>query len=1309
MIIKRRSILAACLWAAGITGISLWGSAPAGERETWIQVLTDTVVLESKFDLLRQEASDRNVRIEVLRMDQAEDAAIVESAAQADFLVLDAPRESSFQAAAARLESLNAGGHSWSDRELRVGRTERWSRGLNEAQAERLWSYYRHGGRRNFAHFLDAVHALVMGNSLDGIPLPEMLPAMGAYHPRFGDEVDVDPKVVVNATRLQGSKGVIAIGFHPSYLESGDLRHIDALVEAVEARGAVAIPLFYSMGPEAELSSLVEGLALDVLLHTSPVYHLGLREQLDRLDVPAIQIIGWSEGNPDHYRKDPVGLSLNATPIYLAMPEQVGMIDPIVAFTRGEGRIEVIPEQIELAADKALAYVRLRSTPVDSRTVAVMVYNYPPGEKNISASFLNVPRSLEVLSRILEGAGYRTEERPESFWIDALGQRITTLHQPKGLLLELEENAAGRLSLETYLGWYATLSVEVRQRIEARWGPPEYSVYLQDGAFRIPLVRNGNLVVLAQPPRGEPAEDNERSLYHDMRVPVNHYYLATYLWVREELDADVLVHFGTHGTQEWMPGRERGLHREDDSFLALGHLPVVYPYIIDNVGEATQAKRRGRAVIVSHQTPAFRAAGLYGELNDLHHLVHQWEHLEPGEVRDRTMERLIGETLASEALVDFEWSEEVIRLDPEAFLNALHDHLHDIADMAQPIGLRTFGEDPEPFARVTTILQILGEGFFEALELDELDEVYTDLYDKVVETLPYRWVVSVLEGKPLPEPSLPEWEARVRQLNEDLSARFEREGLLRALEGRHLPVGIGGDPIRVPESLPSGRNLYGFDPSSIPTREAWETGRAVFEELLQAHIEENGEPLRKIAFSLWAVEAMRHGGVLESQALYAMGLRPVWNERGRVVSVEMMPREELGRPRVDVVLSATGLYRDQFPNLMEHLAKGAAAVAALDEEDNPSFEHSQRLIDRLLARGIERDEAEYLAGIRLFGSPTGVYGTGLEDAAMASDTWEDDGKLAELYLRRMSHAFGPDPSRWEEGESVSDLYAANLEGVEAAFLARTSNLYGLLTTDDPFQYLGGISLAVRHVSGKSPALYIANQRKPGAARIESAARFLSQELQTRAFHPGWIEAMQAEGYAGALNLQDLSANLWGWQVVDPAMVTGGQWQRMHDVYVRDVYNLEMRSWFESHQPEALLRIVERMLEANRKEYWQADTATLSELVETWTSLSLQFDLAPGNSAIAHFVDSVASGAGGFGLGPGTAPAAASGEPPLPAPMEPPPPAEQSGAPVTVSGQQLRLVESAASPPPSSDQRHWWALLLLVPILLGGLRQMIRRS
>ncbi|MBK9989872.1 MAG: cobaltochelatase subunit CobN [Verrucomicrobia bacterium] len=1267
----------------------------AAPPENSVLLLSTGLVLQAKLDLVAESARAHGFAVTIAVHEKTKDEPLQALLAQSAWLIVDTPRPTDFETLSARLAKL-AGEKP--PRQLWVGRSEKRWFGFDDQRGDLLWSYYRHGGKRNFTHFFEYLRRWQSGQDTASVSPPQELPAAGAYHPRFPAGFSADVRAVLDAVRVPGSRGVVGVGFHSSYLESAAVEQIDALVVALEQRGVTALPLFYSLGPDADLPKLMQGI-VDVHFHLQPVYHNGYAAQLEKLGIPVLQGIGWSDNGADNYRQDRVGLPLSTTPLYLALPEQNGLIDPMVGWARGTGRIEIIPEQIDAMADKAAAYVRLRATPRAERQVAIMIYNYPPGDKNMAASFMNIPRSLERISSALKDAGYTVEPRTEAQWIEQLGRVLAGLHHPEKLPALAADGLAEEFPLARYHVWYDRLPAPIRERIEARWGKPEDSAFVRGDAFYIPRVLDGRVTLLPQPPRSQPGKEDERSLYHDLRVPVNHYYLATYLWAREQFAAHALVHLGTHGTQEWMPGKERGLHVHDDPLLALGALPIVYPYIVDNVGEATQAKRRGRAVMVSHQTPLFRPSGLHGKLVELHNLLHQYLTLEEGEVKRRTAARLKQEVLGDKILSDMGWSTEKIDADFDAFQLALHDYLHALAAQAQPIGLHTFGRTGDDKARLTTVLQMLGTDFFKQLGIDDPTELFADDYEKIEFTQPYRWLAGVLGlSAEKPGPRLPELEERAKALYEKLLADSEVTGLLTALDGKHVSPSVGGDPLRAPESLPTGRNLYGFDPSTLPTKEAWETGRAAVDALIEQHCKEHGAPPKKLAYSLWAVEAMRHGGVLESQALYAMGVRPVWNPQGRVTGVEVIPREKLGRPRIDAVLSATGLYRDQFPNIMAHLAKAAALVADLNETDNPSYANTQTILADLLAQGVSKDEAASLAKTRLFGSPTGVYGTGLEDAAQASDSWEKDDKLAQLYLRRMSYAYGPDPSKWGKGEDGGTLYAANLRGVEGAILARTSNLYGMLTTDDPFQYLGGISLAVRHLTGKSPELYISNQRQPGTARIESAARFLATELNTRAFHPGWVKSMQAEGYAGALDLQDMVNNLWGWQVMDRKMVSAAQWQRLHEVYVKDDLDLDMREWFEKHQPEALVRMTERMLEAIRKEYWDAPEATRRELVETWTQLTQKYAISAGNEKIKAFAEGLAAG---YGIA-GAAPAAPVNTPP-PAPATPPPPAATTAQ---VQGQQL---EKVAAPASEKDVPAWWLFAaLLFPFLVGAARQFARR-
>ncbi len=375
---------------------------------------------------------------------------------------------------------------------------------------------------------------------------------------------------------------------------------------------------------------------------------------------------------------------------------------------------------------------------------------------------------------------------------------------------------------------------------------------------------------------------------------------------------------------------------------------------------------------------------------------------------------------------------------------------------------------------------------------------------------------------------------------------------------------------------------------------------------------------------------MRHLGVVESQVLYAMGVRPVWSDSGRVTGTEIIPYSELKRPRVDVVLTATGLYRDAFPNIMMMIAKAIEDVVALKEENNFVYRHAKELKKELMKDGMTEEDAGKLSSIRIFSNESGNYGTNVGGASMASDTWKKEDKLAKLYLSRMGFFYGSDEKVWSEKLPDIDLYAKNLSGTDAVVFSRSSNVYGLLTSDDPFQYMGGVSLAVRYLDGKSPEMFISNLRNPDNMRNEPLGRFLATELRTRQFHPQWIKEIQAEGYAGTLATLDVLNNFWGWQVVDPDNVRDDQWQEFFEVYVQDKYDLNMREWYEENNAHALAQMIERMLEAARKEYWATDAETLKELLETYIELAQKYDVFTKNETFSEYVNEQAMG---FGLAP----------------------------------------------------------------------------
>jgi len=778
-------------------------------------------------------------------------------------------------------------------------------------------------------------------------------------------------------------------------------------------------------------------------------------------------------------------------------------------------------------------------------------------------------------------------------------------------------------------------------------------------------------LLLPQPPRaGRPGE-----AYHDSKVPPDHLYLAAYQALREEFGADALIHFGTHGTQEWLPGKDRGLAVGDYPFLALGDLPVFYPYIQDNIGEAIQARRRGRAVIISHQTPPFAPAGLCDELRDLHSLIHEYQQLDEGAVLQATAEQIRQKAVDAKMLADLGWDDARMRAEPQRFMQALHDHLHEMAQANVPLGLHTFGDPAQPEHRLATVMQQLGQPFLRALGLAE-DEPIAEDFAGLQASLPYRTLQRFLRDgerlETIDDARLREQLERALELDAQLAETGEIQALLAGLAGGFVAPGPGGDPVRNP-GVPSGRNLYAFEADKLPTRAAYEAGAEAFEQLLESYRQDHeGKSPDKLAFSLWSSEAMRHLGILESQVLHALGVRPVWDAGGRVQALEIIPAAELGRPRIDVVVQVTSVYRDQFDGFMRLLAEVVERLSRLDEPGNVLASNSRSLATRLRDQGLGAAEAEHLSQLRLFGNEPGDYGTGVSQLTLDSTSWKEESELAQQFLSRLQYAYGT--GRWGEKVDGQNLFAEQLKGVQAAVMARSSELNGVLATDHPFEFLGGLSLAIRHLDGTSPSLYISDLRKR-EPRTTGAAGYLASELRSRYLNPQWIAAMQQEGYAGTLEVLNVANNLWGWQAADRSMVRADQWQALHDTFVKDQRALGVNEWFETHNPTAQTQLIERMVEAIRKGYWDAPAQTRRELAERWQALTTERGADAGEPVTREFIQQLASG---FGLAP--------------TPAQSPTESASSGAPEageTVRGQ---VMQPLSEPTGEHDR---------LPLLLGA--------
>jgi len=1195
---------------------------------------------------------------------------------------------------------------------------------ISLAESKIIGDYFNNGGKENFKSLpLYLANNIFKTAQIADIPAPLIFPDLAIYHPKSKNKIFNSLADYLQFKKIDKlDKKVIGLAISKAAITSGSLAHIDEMINKIEQKGILPIAYYFTDRNKTrhfkEFLTLDGNMIADVLINFR-VIHSGKKRKKDfeELGINVLSAIRYKGGEQKDWEQDNQGIASSAIPFSLYVPEFAGVIDPMVAFAENQQTKEYLPisYQIDSLVQKAINIIDLKYKANKDKKIAIFFYNSPAGANNFGASFLNVSESLIKIVNVLKEKGYQTAPMGEKRLIKELQKGLALFYhqgdRQQSLTQALEQQAAKTHKLEDYQNYLTSLQPDIQQKVNDFWGLASASSMYSttEKGIVMPMIKLGNILILPQPRRSESELVEEKTLTHDKKVPLNHSYLATYHFVRDSFNADAIIHFGTHGTQEWLPGKERGLSVYDQPNLVVADIPVIYPYIVDDVGEAMQTKRRGRAVVISHQTPPFSPAGLHGDDVRLHQLIHDYEMVDSENVRQNIKKEIIELTLEQGFEKDIELTEEQINQDFANFLAKIEVYLHDLAAMNQPLGLHTFGGWPKEEHMILTLIQMLGEDFIVLVEnsnhnhshsIDththhhgdaKAKEFYATNYEDFSKTKAYKliedFVINNRDLANLKEKSVKKLLIQAREYHANFLNNTEMQSLLDALDGKYIPTGSGGDPIRTPDSLPTGKNLYGFNPAKVPTKAAYATGTELVEDLIANHYQAKGKYPKKLAFVLWSTETMRNFGVVEGQILRAIGVEPTWNKSGIVTGYRVIPSSELKRPRIDVVVTPSGLYRDSFPDNMLFIAQAIDEIARLKEDNNRLYHNSKMIQDALLAKGIENKEAAKLSTIRVFGPESGSYGTGTADIAMASDAWDDDKVISDLYLSKMSYAYGVDKKFW--GIQNQALFESNLKNVDATVLSRSSNLYGLLTSDDPFQYLGSLAMAVRNLSGKTPETYISNLRNPNKAKNETAALFLAKEMQSRYFHPKWVKSMQEEGHQGAMEMLDVLNNLWGWEVMTPENIRDDQWQEFVEVYINDKLNLDMKKYFETHSPATLAQMSERFLEAIRKDYFKTDDETIKKLITTYLEISDKYNIHNNNKKLQEFVEQKAVG---FGLDiPTNAPKAIK----IPEPQSN---KELAKTSQKVQGQKLEKVQSQEK---EKDYKHLWLYLLLLLVMLGG--------
>lgn len=1059
-------------------------------------------------------------------------------------------------------------------------------------------NFFQNGGAENMDRAGECLELLLQGN-LDGLPEAISVPEFGLYK------------------TIHHTGGPVAwVCFYRALHLTGDLAVVDALADALASKG-FHVCCFYSLtlrnpAVQEELLRLAHDSPPDVIL-TTQSFSICLNDGdrvsfLEEIGCPVLQVPVGLAGR-EAWLANTGGLPPAEIAMNVALPEIDGrLLGTVAGFKEQDKRVQELqfdlkrlsPDESQIAflADWAQRWARLRERPNAEKKVAVILSNYPNRDGRVGNGVgLDTPASAVNLLRALKEEGYVVDPLPEN------GEELM------GWLLcgvtNDPENSYGKafsqsLPVDRLRDYIASLPEKRRDELERDWGPHS------NAEIPIAGIQLGNVFLGIQPPRGFSIQP--QAIYHSPTLPPPPEYIGFYLWIREVFGADAVVHLGKHGNLEWLPGRSVALGEDDYPRLCLGPMPHFYPFIVNNPGEGTQAKRRTSAVIIDHLTPPLTRAGLYEDLEKVERLLEEHAHcvaLYP--VRAAELEREI-----EELLEDASWSKDLPG--NSRTLENLGNFLCEIKESQIRSGLHVLGESPIGEKQIDFLVSLLrvpsGDrpGLLEALRgaAFDLQSLAPSERDEL-EGRARAWIADALQHAHVAEES--EVLRKLRDLvRNQLVPRLahcssELRNLVNGLSGKFVPPGPAGAPTRGRlDVLPTGRNFFAIDPRVIPTPTAWRCGKAMAEVLLERYRQDHGEFPRKLALVVWGTSNMRTGGDDIAQALWLWGCEPIWEESsGRVVDFRIVPASVLGRPRVDVLLRVSGLFRDAFGDTMRLLATVPKRLAELEEspEVNPIREAWLRDNQSLVQQGVEPTEASRRAMLRVFSSEPGAYGTGLLPLIDAGN-WNSKSDLAEVFCKWGGHAFDTDGSASEQ----IDLFRSRLSEIEIIHQNQDNREHDILDSDDYFQFQGGLQASIEQLRGDAPANYHGDSSKPEQPRVRALKEELVRVIRSRVLNPRWIEAMRQHGYKGAFEMAATIDYMFGYDA------TTGLIEDHHYEEVAQALLLspEQKEFFQRHNPNAFQEATERMLEAAERGMWEHPTeATRSALEDILLELQGQLE------------------------------------------------------------------------------------------------------
>jgi cobaltochelatase CobN len=1089
------------------------------------------------------------------------------------------------------------------------------------------------------------------------VPGPVLNRTEGIFHPGFSE--DIAPEDYWST--LDPDKLTIGLLFHQSTWLKQRTRAIEDVISELEMKGVNVIPVFFESSPNRITGSIgirrtvekylfKEGRSIvDSVIMASGFSQVSLSDPSHEekeiynffrdLDVPVIQ--GISVMRPiEEWRGDIIGLNSMEISTSVIWPEFDGQIISVpLSFTTrdDDGKFDTvsISDRIDRITTLAISWARLRHVPPEDRKVVILLNMYPPTNDRVGgAAGLDSFESIRRCMIAMKGKGYRIDKIPEN------GNEIVN-EVIAGVTSDLEwipedeipDRAADLLGIDRYMSWFNSISAKAREGMVRSWGDPPGIISVHDGKFIIPGVRNGNLFIGIQPNRGQ--HEQAETLYHDPRVVMPHQYLAYYRWIKFVFEADCVVHMGTHGTLEWLPGKGNGLSNECYPDVILDTMPNVYPYIVDDPGEGVQCKRRANSVLIGHMCPSMTRAGSYDELMDL-----------DGKLQEYLNSQNTGQNEKCKAL-----AEDIFKIicDLDMFkelglgsdctledviekMDLIYDYVSDIKDAMIKDGLHILGDVPEGERMIEMVYSLcrLRNGSIpslrnsiancKGLDLDKLldnpsqcDPITGRLNGALTDEIDRdfnRLLDSMYEVDFDQEKSIRIASDMFGKSNENMGQSMsyvcehiypsilkmtdEMDNYMLGISGRYVPPGPSGSPTRGnAHLLPTGTNFYSIDPDAIPSEASWRVGKKMADDMIRRYVEDNGHYPENVGIVVWATDTMKTYGDDVAYIFSLMGVKPLWGAvGGKVLGLDVMSVEELGRPRIDVLCRISGLFRDSFPGIVDMIVEATNMISGLDESDEENYykKHLSDDIKRYIRDGLSEEEASDMARIRVFGDPPCQHGNGVS-VLIASSKWDSLDQIAETYATWGAYAYG---GKWK-GQKVTAAFKKRVGDLDVTVKNHNDREFDMLDIDDDYDSLGGMNAAVRTFGGHMPYSVMGDSSDVDRLKTRKLEEETAYVMRSRVLNPKWIEGLKPHGYKGAMEVSKLTEYMLGWSATSDN-IESWMFQAVTDKFIFDEEN---RKWIEDNNPYAMREMIEDVLEAIERELWDAPEDVRSRLMEMY--------------------------------------------------------------------------------------------------------------